>query len=162
LLLSETQGGGTPRQSFTSMNLRPNHRWKLIRISEEEWAVIAPLLPPRKNRRLRSADSCKTYLEAMLWITVNDAAWRDLPAEYGKWANVYKCLREWSETGVLDKVAKALRQEMEVKCYQSQNATHERRAYRTISKIRKRVVLAGRGASMQKPKLEEQEDSKSA
>lgn len=32
------------------------------------------------------------------------AAWRDLPERYGPWQTVYKRFKEWSESGLIEKI----------------------------------------------------------
>ena len=87
-----------------------NLRSTVIRglMTDEEWAIFAPLLTmpplcggrPPKNHRHR--------LDGVLWICRTGAPWRDLPAAFGKWNSVWKQFRRWCESGIWDLLLQAL------------------------------------------------------
>ena len=79
-----------------------------IRVTDEEWSVIAPLLPAERGRDCRPAHDNRPYFEGMLWVARTGAQWRQLPAEYGKWNSVYQRFRRWALTGVWDAVLQTL------------------------------------------------------
>ncbi len=59
-------------------------------ISDEEWNVIEPFLPPtRKPQGGRPPKDRRQMLNAVLWIARTGAPWRDLPAYYGSWSSAY-------------------------------------------------------------------------
>lgn len=60
-------------------------------ISDEEWNVIEPFLPPtRKPQGGRPPKDRRQMLNAVLWIARTGAPWRDLPAYYGSWSSAYR------------------------------------------------------------------------
>lgn len=71
-------------------------------LTEAEWAIIEPLLPPERGRGCRPAHDNRPFVNGMLWIARTGSPWRDLPEEYGKWNSVYQRFRRWSQTGVWD------------------------------------------------------------
>ena len=78
------------------------------RISDEEWAVIAPFLPAERGRNCRPAHDNRLVFAGILWILRSGAPWRDLPDKFGKWNSVYRRFRRWCETGVFDDLLETL------------------------------------------------------
>ncbi|WP_414712622.1 transposase [Sphingobium sp.] len=64
-----------------------------IGVSDEEWAVIGPLLPPEQGRGCRPAQDNRPYFEDMIWIAQTGAQWRHLPDDYGNWNSVFRHYR---------------------------------------------------------------------
>jgi len=54
-------------------------------VTEDEWSLIGPLLPPERGRGCRPAQDNRGYFEGMMWIAGTGGQWRHLPDEYGKW-----------------------------------------------------------------------------
>lgn len=79
-----------------------------IGVSDEEWAIIGPLLPPERGRWARPAQDNRRYFEGMLWIARTGSQWRHLPDEYGKWNSVYRRFRRWTQLGVFDALVESL------------------------------------------------------
>jgi len=79
-----------------------------IGVTDEEWEVIGPLLPPERGRGCRPAQDNRPYFEGMMWIARTGAQWRHLPDEYGKWNSVFRRYRRWVTTGVFDAMLETL------------------------------------------------------
>lgn len=77
-------------------------------LTEAEWAIVEPLLPPERGRNCRPALDNRPFVNGMLWIARTGLPWRELPAEYGKWNSVYQRFRRWSMTGVWDRLVRKL------------------------------------------------------
>jgi putative transposase len=57
-------------------------------LSEREWALLAPLLPPPKpGGRPRTVD-LRAMLNGMFHVLRSGCQWRLLPREYGPWSTV--------------------------------------------------------------------------
>jgi transposase len=84
-----------------------------IGVSDEEWAVIGPLLPSEHGRGCRPAGDNRPYFEGMMWMARSGAQWRLLPDEYGKWNSVFRRYRRWVETGVFDALLETLTEMVE-------------------------------------------------
>jgi transposase len=50
-------------------------------LGDDQWALIAPLLPRHKTRGLPRADDRQT-INGILWVLRSGVRWRDLPREY--------------------------------------------------------------------------------
>jgi transposase len=79
-------------------------------LSEAEWRLLEPLLPPERGRKSRPAFDNRQIVNGILWRIRTGAPWRDLPEKYGKWMTVYQRFRRWSEAGIWEAVATTLHQ----------------------------------------------------
>jgi transposase len=84
-----------------------------IGVSDEEWALIGPLLPSERGRGCRPAGDNRRYFECMMWMARSGAQWRLLPEDYGKWNSVFRRYRRWVETGVFDALLETLTEMVE-------------------------------------------------
>ncbi len=80
-------------------------------LSDDEWAIIAPLLP-MQGRGARRGDDRKV-LNGIFYILRTGAPWRDLPERYGPRTTVYNRYARWGRRGVWKAVFDALAQEVE-------------------------------------------------
>jgi putative transposase len=68
-------------------------------LTTEEWALLAPLLPPSQPRgRPRSVD-LRRIASGLFYVLRTGCAWRYLPREYGPWQTVYYYFRRWRLDG---------------------------------------------------------------
>jgi transposase len=80
-------------------------------LSDEEWAIIAPLFPVQ-GRGARRGDDRKV-LNGVFYILRTGAPWRDLPERYGPRTTVYNRYVRWGHKGVWKAVFDALAREVE-------------------------------------------------
>jgi transposase len=82
-------------------------------MTDEEWAVLEPLLPvmlcgtplggrPEKHWR-------RTMIDAMFYMDDNGAKWRNLPADFPKWKTVHGMFTRWKDDGVWADIVDLLR-----------------------------------------------------
>ena len=72
-------------------------------ISEESWAVLAPLFPVWKGNGRPILDMRRT-LEGIAWRFRTGAPWRDIPERFGNWNSIYGRFSEWSKDGTWSRV----------------------------------------------------------
>ena len=77
-------------------------------LTDQEWAVIGPLLPPERGRWARPARDNRLALNGMLHVLRTGCLWRDMHERYGKWNSVYVWFRRWAEQGVWDALLQTL------------------------------------------------------
>ncbi|MBS1004604.1 IS5 family transposase [Acetobacter thailandicus] len=77
-------------------------------LTDHEWAIIGPLLPPECGRRARPAGDNRRFLNGMLYILRTGCPWREMHERYGKWNSVYVRFRRWAEQGVWDALLQTL------------------------------------------------------
>ncbi|MCB0832834.1 MAG: IS5 family transposase [Bacteroidetes bacterium] len=80
-------------------------------LSDEEWAVIEPLLPQVGRGPKRKED--RKILNGIFYILRTGAPWRDLPERYGPYTTVYNRYNRWGERGVWKGIFDALTEECE-------------------------------------------------
>ena len=80
-------------------------------LSDDEWAVIEPLLPKKGRGPARRDD--RTVLNGIFYILRTGAPWRDLPERYGPHTTAYKRYVRWGERGIWREIFEALVTECE-------------------------------------------------
>ena len=77
-------------------------------LTDDEWTIIAPLLPSERGRWARPAQDNRRFLNGMLHVLRVGCPWRDMHERYGKWNSVYVRFRRWAEQGVWDAMLETL------------------------------------------------------
>jgi transposase len=72
-------------------------------LRDDQWALIAPLLPPPKVWGRPRADDRRT-LNGILWVLGSGARWRDLPREFGSSSTCHRRLQEWQDQGIWEQI----------------------------------------------------------
>lgn len=81
-----------------------------LRLTDRQWALIEPLMPPRKPPVGRpSRSDRRAVVGAILWVLSTGASWRDVPEEVARWQTVYGRYRKWHEEGLWPRIVEALR-----------------------------------------------------
>jgi transposase len=81
---------------------------KFERMSDELWAFVEPLLPPRAREGKPRADDRQTMIDAMLYVLKTGIPWNDLPKEYGDDVTAWRRLRDWNDLGVWKRIMNEL------------------------------------------------------
>ncbi len=87
-----------------------------LRLSDEQWQVIAPLLPPQpRTGRRREHD--RQVLNSLVYRLKTGVRYKDIPRteSYAAKSTVYHWLNKWSEAEVLDGIWRLLLAELEAK-----------------------------------------------
>jgi transposase len=81
-------------------------------LTEEQWAILAPLVErPRRadgRGRPRSVD-LREVVNAVLYVLHEGGRWRALPHDFPAWETVYWYFSRWSDDGTIERVHAALR-----------------------------------------------------
>jgi transposase len=75
-------------------------------LSDQEWAIIAPLLP-NKPRGVPRIDD-RRVLNGIFYILRTGSPWRDLPDRYGPYTTVYNRYNRWAKAGVWLRIFESL------------------------------------------------------
>ena len=73
-------------------------------LTNEQWEILAPLLPPQKPHTGRPGLDHRQVMNGILWVLRTGAPWRDLPERYGKWTTIYSRFQRWRKQGVWDRI----------------------------------------------------------
>jgi len=85
-------------------------------LTDEQWAIIEPLIPPpprREDGRGRPWKDTREVLNGILWILRSGARWQDLPERFPPYQTCHRRFQQWSRDGTLRKVLEALARDLE-------------------------------------------------
>jgi Putative transposase of IS4/5 family (DUF4096) len=99
----ESEPSSVPVVSTTSTLHRAS-----AKLADEQWARLKPLLPENGHRGGQWREH-RTVVEAILWVLVNGASWRDLPKEFGPWQTAYQRYIRWQHEGLWQVIVEMLR-----------------------------------------------------
>jgi len=77
-------------------------------LTDAEWELVRPLLPPRRPPTGRPRHGHRALLSGIVWVVRTRASWRDMPLEFGKWETAYKRYRLWNRTGLWQRLLAVL------------------------------------------------------
>ena len=77
-------------------------------LTDAEWAVLEPLLPPVQGSMGRPMTPHRPVVEGLLYRYRTSVPWRDLPEQFGPWQTVWKRHHRFATDGTWDKVLTAL------------------------------------------------------
>jgi transposase len=78
-------------------------------LSEAEWAVLEPLLPPQPKVGRPRKWPRRLMADAIFYLVRSGCAWRMLPREFPPWRSVYSQLARWRRDGTLRRAHDGLR-----------------------------------------------------
>jgi transposase len=78
-------------------------------LTDERWALIAPLLPGREGASGRPGQDNRLFIEAVFWLVRTGSPWRSLPPHFGKWYTNYTRFYRWTQNQVWPRVMSALK-----------------------------------------------------
>lgn len=75
------------------------------RLSDAQWAVIAPLLPSNKGKKGHPFGDDRRVVEGIIYRFRTSTPWRDVPREeFGPWQTIWKRHRRYAGDGTWDRV----------------------------------------------------------
>ena len=78
-----------------------------MELTDEQWSVIEPLLPVRKQRtdgKGRPSSDRRSILNGIFWILRTGARWCDLPKCYPPYQTTHRWFQKWVDSGVVERV----------------------------------------------------------
>lgn len=77
-------------------------------LSDQQWALIEPLLPKAKpGGRPRTVD-LRRVADAVLYIVRSGCHWRLLPSDFPPWQTVYWYFKQWQADGTIKRIQQRL------------------------------------------------------
>jgi putative transposase len=81
-------------------------------LKDDEWAILAPLIPPAKTGgRPRSVDM-REVLNAIFYVLKSGCQWNMLPHDLPPKGTVYHYYNTWRKDGTWQRINQALREEL--------------------------------------------------
>ncbi|MBA3703738.1 MAG: transposase [Rubrobacteraceae bacterium] len=81
------------------------------RLTDEQWIVVRPLLPPQRGETGRPPNDHRIVLGGILWVARTGSSWREMPEEYGKWERAYRRHELWMKQGLWQRILRVLGEE---------------------------------------------------
>ena len=82
--------------------------------SDEQWAVIEPLLPPVNTGGRPEKHRRRAVVDAILYVVRTGCAWRQLPADFPPWQTVYWYFNRWEQAKATEKILPVVRAQLRV------------------------------------------------
>src|SRR5919106_3675742 len=82
--------------------------------SDEQWAVIEPLLPQVNTGGRPEKHPRRAIVDAILYVVRTGCAWRQLPADFPPWQTVYWYFNQWEQAKVTEKILSVVRGQLRV------------------------------------------------
>lgn len=77
-------------------------------VTEEEWQLVAPLLPPAKQGGRQRTVDLREVLNAVMYILSSGCQWRALPKDLPPRSTVFGYFDLWIYDGTLERIHQAL------------------------------------------------------
>jgi putative transposase len=83
-------------------------------LTDEQWAVLAPLIPPCKHGGRQRIVDIRRVVNAIFYRNKSGCQWRMLPKDFPPWGTVYYYFAQWRKEGTWEAVNTALREMVRV------------------------------------------------
>lgn len=84
-------------------------------LSDEEWAILEPLIPPPKPGGRPRRVKMREVLNGIFYLLKSGCQWRMLPKEFPKWKTVHDYFSKWSKDGTWQRLNRRLREQVRLK-----------------------------------------------
>jgi putative transposase len=81
-------------------------------LTDDQWTILEPLLPPPSVRGRPRAHSLREILNAIFYTVDGGIKWRLMPHDLPPWQSVYYYFRQWTKSGRWEQLNTALRERM--------------------------------------------------
>ena len=79
-------------------------------LSDEEWAILGPLITPGKQAGHPQLFGLRRIVEAVFYLLRTGCQWRAMPHEYPPWPTVFYHFAKWRNQGTWERINTALRE----------------------------------------------------
>ncbi len=92
-------------------------------LSDEEWRIIEPLIPPPKPGGHPRTVDIREVVNAIFYLLRTGCSWEMLPNDLPPYSTVYYYFRRWQKRGVWEQINQVLREQLRMKQGKSPQAT---------------------------------------
>jgi putative transposase len=90
-------------------------------LTDQEWAILEPLLPPAKPGGRSRPTDLRQVINAILYLDRTGGQWRALPHDFPPWSTVWSYFRTWRNDGTWERLHTTLREQ--TRCAQGRELT---------------------------------------
>jgi transposase len=83
-------------------------------LSDEEWAILSPLIPAVKVGGRPASYSRREIVNGILYVLRSGCAWRMLPHDLPPWDSVYGYYNRWRKQGVWERIHQSLYKQLRI------------------------------------------------
>lgn len=84
-------------------------------LSDQEFAILAPLVAQKSGSGKRRTVNIREILNAIFYRVRTGCQWRMLPSDFPPWNHVWYYYRTWRNDGTLEQINTSIRQDVRVK-----------------------------------------------
>lgn len=84
-------------------------------LNDNEWEVIAPLMPQAHSTGRPRKHTWREILNAIFYLVKNGCHWRALPHDFPPWQSIYHYFRLWRINSTWERLNKVLRERLREK-----------------------------------------------
>ena len=96
------------------MNREPSPQGYPSDLTDQEWAMLSPLIPEAKPGGRPRTVAMRAVLNALLYVDRTGCQWRALPHDFPPWSTVWTYFRKWRNDGTWKRMHTALREQVRV------------------------------------------------
>ena len=88
----------------------------MVVLTEEQWALLEPLLPKEKRRKDgkgRPRSNARDVLEGIFWVLRTGAPWADMPRRYPSFQTCHRWFARWCRDGTMVRILRALLKDLQ-------------------------------------------------
>jgi len=119
-------------------------------LSEQEWALREPLIPPAKPGGHPRTTAMREGLQAIWYLERTGGQWRALPPEFPPWSTGWSSWRTWRNTGTWKRMPPARREAVRVPAGRQPTPSAAISDRHSVQTTQKGGRAAARGASSSK------------
>ncbi len=84
-------------------------------LTDEQWNVIAPMLPPQRSGKGRPRAEDRKTLNGILYVLKTGCAGADMPREFGSPVTCWRRLKAWQDDGTWELIWRTLLGELDAR-----------------------------------------------
>jgi putative transposase len=81
-------------------------------LHDDEWGVLAPLLPSAKPGGRPRTTNLRAVVQAIISLDRTGSQWRALPHDFPPWSTVWRSFRRWRNDGTWQRIHATLRDQV--------------------------------------------------
>lgn len=97
-----------PWTEITRLKYRRDHLRYASDTTDEEWALIAPFMPPPQRLGRRRTTDLRSVVDAIFYISATGCQWRMLPKDFPPYSTVQHYYYPWRDDGTWERINHAL------------------------------------------------------